>query len=63
MPFAIRQRVWTIEWSIERTIGGLFGKEGFGKRREGWNGNKYTVFLKKVLHEREEKMQEKMKKT
>ena len=32
MPFAIRQSVSTIEWSIERSIGEAFGKEGFGKR-------------------------------
>ena len=35
MPFAIRQSVSTIEWSIERSIGEGFGKEGFGKRGRG----------------------------
>ena len=54
MPFAIRQSVSTIEWSVERSIGEGFGKEGFGKSGGGWPGwpvaNAHPMYFEPRLH-------------
>ena len=48
MPFPIRQRVWTIEWSIEQMIGEAFGKRG--RRELFWHRTSLTWVVNAHVH-------------